>query len=785
MEFCDFYSIPVAETSILSSTLFTAESAEFGFQESNGQGVLQVFVGDGNGGGTWSPTTFAIPLGTGNQALTWIRLTARLDFTDQTWNLYSNGALVASAIPFISASSIYFSNFQIQGDALTASYIDDIYVGATNPIVTDSNNNGIPDSWEMRYLGTLSYGANADPGGVGRTLLQSYQQGLSPWPAAVVASGLQAWYRADLGVSADTSNNVSQWTDLSGNGYHVAQTVNPAKEPLLVAGAMNGQPAVQFTPQQVLNTTSVANIEGSGSDVTVIAVVAPAASQGYGSTIYSWGTDGNVAFGLSSNANNSYLLYWGTGTGNTVNTPTAVATAGQVQVLSEVKNGSVASAYLNGSMTGTSTVPSTMATTPATLAMGNAAYPYYGFTGQVAEVLVYNRALSDAERQSVEAALTAKYVNPDSNGNGIPDSWEMQYLGTLSYGANADPGGVGRTLLQSYQQGLSPWPTPVVPSGLQAWYRADKGVAAGSGNNVTQWSDLSGNGYHVTQTVDTSKEPLLVAGAMNGQPALQFTPQQVLKTNVVKNLEGGGSDVTVIAVIAPSSSQSYGSTVYSWGTDGNVAFGLSSSASNSYLLYWGADNGSTVNTPSTAATAGQVQVLSEVKSGTAAASYLNGASTGTSAVPAGMAQTPAVLAMGNAAYPYYGFTGQIAEVLIYNRALSDSERQQIEAQLTAKYVSTDSNGNGIPDSWEMQYLGTLSYGANADPGGVGRTILQSYQQGLSPWPTPVVPSGLQAWYRADKGVVAATGNNVTQWSDLSGNGYHVTQTVDPVLTTRS
>ena len=97
------------------------------------------------------------------------------------------------------------------------------------------------------------------------------------------------------------------------------------------------------------------------------------------------GTDGSVAFSLSSNANNSYPLYWGTGTGNTVNTPTAVAPAGQVQVLSEVKNSSVASTHPqrvhdrdeHSSVDGS-------ATTPVTLAMGNAAYPHYGFTGQVA-----------------------------------------------------------------------------------------------------------------------------------------------------------------------------------------------------------------------------------------------------------------------------------------------------------------------------------------------------------------------------------------------------------------
>jgi hypothetical protein len=778
VEFFDFYAIPVAESSIASSTLFTAEGAKFGFQASNGRGVLQVFSGNGNGSGVWAPTLFTIPLGSGNQAATWVRLTARLDFTEQTWNLYSNGALVAASVPFTSDSSTYLSSFGVQGDGTTASYVDAISAGPTSPLTDDTNANGIPDSWEMQYLGTLNHTATDDPGGVGRTLLQSYIQGLSPWPAPVVPNGLQAWYRADEGVQVDASNNVTQWTDLSGNGYHVDQASDVSKEPLLVAGAMNGQSAIQFTPQRVLNTSAVANLESTGNDVTVIAVISAGASQGYGSTIYSWGTDGNVAFGLSSNASNSYLLYWGADSGNTVNSPPTVAVAGQVQVLSEVKNGTAATAYLNGTLTGVGAVPANMAKFPAALAMGNAAYPYYGFTGEIAELMVYNRALSDTERQQIEAQLAAKYVNADTNNNGIPDTWEMQYLGNLSHAATDDPGNVGRTLLQSYQQGLSPWPSPVVAGGLQAWYRADEGVTADASNNVTAWADLSGNGYHVSQTADPTKEPHLVPGAMNGQPAVQFVPQQILKTTALENIESGGTDVTMIAVIAPAATQSGGATVYSWGTDGNVAFGLSSNASNSYLLYWGADTGSTVNTPPAAATPGQVQVLSEVKDGTTASAYLNGLSVGMSTVPAGMAQTPASLALGNAAYPYYGFSGQIAEVLVYNRALSDTERHQVEAQLTAKYVNADTNNNGIPDTWEMQYLGNLRHAATDDPGNVGRTLLQSYQQGLSPWPSPVVAGGLQAWYRADEGVTADASNNVTAWTDLSGNGYHVSQTVD-------
>ena len=57
-------------------------------------------------------------------------------------------------------------------------------------------------------------------------------------------------------------------------------------------------------------------------------------------------------------------------------------------------------------------------------------------------------------------------------------------------------------------------------------------------------------------------------------------------------------------------------------------------------------------------------------------------------VSADMSQTSSVLTMGNGPVPAYTFNGKIGEVLVYNRALSDTERQSIEAALTAKYAGS-------------------------------------------------------------------------------------------------
>jgi len=650
--------------------------------------------------------------------------------------------------------------------------------------LTDSDNDGLPDAWELQYLGTLAYGATDDPGNVGRTLLQSYQQGLSPWPTATVNTGLRAWYRADLGVTKDANNQVSQWADLTGYGSHV-QTTNAAQEPGWVASGLNGKPVVQFSGANILTTTGPVDVLAGSSDQTVIAVLAPAATQPNWSTVVDLSSGQSQGFALQQDSShiNDYKLWWmGNPPAGWKSSPGAPAATGVgVQVLTLVKNGTSSTSYVNGVSQGTGAAPATVQTPVAALALGNAVGGGYGYNGQVAEILIYNRAISDTERQGIESALLTKYVNPDLDGDGLPDAWELKYLGTLAYGPNDDPGGVGRTLLQSYQQGLSPWPTATVYNGLQAWYRADLGVVKDGGNHVSQWTDLSGNGAHV-ETAIAGQEPGWVASGLNGKPVVQFSGSNILTTAGPVDVLAGNTDQTVIAVVAPAATQTNWSTVVDLSSGQSQGFALQQDGShaNDYKLWWmGNPPAGWKSSPGAPAASGVgVQVLSLVKNGTGATDYVNGVSQGTDSVP-GSVQTPvAPLAVGNAVGGGYGYNGEIAEILVYNRALSDTERHSIETALAARYVNPDLDGDGLPDAWELQYLGTLAYGANDDPGGVGRTLLQSYQQGLSPWPVPSVTSGLRAWYRADLGVTKDGNNNVSQWTDLSGNAGHV-QTVTP------
>lgn len=66
----------------------------------------------------------------------------------------------------------------------------------------------------------------------------------------------------------------------------------------------------------------------------------------------------------------------------------------------------------------------------------------------------------------------------------------------------------------------APPPTPDDISGLEGWYDADDSASLTlSGSDVTQWDDLSGNGRHLEGVEGT---PTLVSAGLNGRDIIRF-----------------------------------------------------------------------------------------------------------------------------------------------------------------------------------------------------------------------------------------------------------------------
>jgi hypothetical protein len=56
-------------------------------------------------------------------------------------------------------------------------------------------------------------------------------------------------------------------------------------------------------------------------------------------------------------------------------------------------------------------------------------------------------------------------------------------------------------------------------------------------------------------------------------------------------------------------------------------------------------------------------------------------------------------------------------------------------------AAIDSDSDGLPDTWELQYFGNLNQSANGDPDGDGLTNLQEFQQGRNPTKSALADDG--------------------------------------------
>lgn len=314
----------------------------------------------------------------------------------------------------------------------------------------------------------------------------------------------------------------------------------------------------------------------------------------------------------------------------------------------------------------------------------------------------------------------------DSDQDGLPDNWERRSFATLDFGPSDQFNDMDRTLLEYYQQGVAPrWMTPVVESGLRAWYLA-RGLyfydeASGG---VKTWADMSGNGFHLQQD-DPDKQPHQYSSE-SGENVMYFTEGQSLST-AVEDILGGVTDFTILVTFRPDSPWRATREIMSFGHPDADGFRFGGTNENHALTWTSTADGALQGAGIFAAAAlDLLQQVTIVKSGTVQTIYLNGQELSHGTVGADPRLLPGALAVGGA------FAGAISELQVYDRALSLPQREDAEDALLRRARLADTDHNGLADRWERRYFGEIGASPYADADNDGVSNADEYTNGIDP-----------------------------------------------------
>jgi len=249
--------------------------------------------------------------------------------------------------------------------------------------------------------------------GMNPRLLRPTESGFNPRRIA----GLGIWLDATVDASLTfNGNTVSEWRDLSGNGRHFAQTT-AGNQPNGVSTTQNGRRVLAFSGSQFMDGNAAAlNLLQNVPGGTVISVLQfTSASENY------------VVLRVSNNLVSARLEL-----GQTTSAPAGTYIGGRrldadsfalishaADTSARVRTGildyanSDAYIYRDGTLENSTssfqTSGNTSNTASGLVRIGANNIGGGGFSGWIAECLVWPRALADAERQRVERYLGRKW----------------------------------------------------------------------------------------------------------------------------------------------------------------------------------------------------------------------------------------------------------------------------------------------------------------------------------------------------------------------------------------
>ncbi len=540
---------------------------------------------------------------------------------------------------------------------------------------------------------------------------------------------------------ADGSNVVS-WADANGSGF-LFTTNKSEKCPVYDPTLFGGRGGLRFRNSSETTVVRLAANRACRAQ-SVFLVFAPAANNNLGGI---WGqSEQDVGIRLQS----PFVQFCGNGND--------FASSGWVYT-----NGAPGNAYTIGQplvVTAMSGAAQTWFTAIGDY-WGNTTYRR-GYRGDIAEVLVYSRRLDDAERQAVESYLKAKWLGagaaPQFGVSVLPTNTVLNVrngaaveLGGLSVqlaalngagsvgnrnptrsalavGAlNADSlfagvitGNVAVTKVGSGRVTLAGPNTYAGPTAVESGtlmlatsassvtglvYRLDASLTNTfttlvDGSNVTAWADAEGSGFTFATTED-SHCPVYDRALFNGRGGLRFGLGA--RKRMVGSAITNAQTVFAVNMLRDGSNDNGGF----WGRnleDKGLRIGGTS--------WYYPGNGDDFHN---AAGGGIVYMNGVISNSTAVVGQPHLV---TSVSGSQQSFKPAIGDYWfSSSWPTRYYRGEVAEILVYNRRLSDLERQTVEATLMAKWFPATS-GAVLPQSATV----SVAAGATLDLAGGAITI---------------------------------------------------------------
>lgn len=225
--------------------------------------------------------------------------------------------------------------------------------------------------------------------------------------APVPTSGLELWLRGDYGVTADPESKVTSWA-VEGS-FLKAVAKDPAEWPSFVASAINGKPALRFDGDHNMLVVPMSIDAVISPELTVISVWSSAtADKGTLRKLYGADDGGyDRAAGIDNRASDgsNYTVFAGSGAIVGVFT----FTANTPNITIENYAGKKLNTWVNGAPAKTN-IDAEYGHMPDHFFIGGTGHSYTEpWQGDLAEMLVYKRTLTDDERKKVEDYLGAKY----------------------------------------------------------------------------------------------------------------------------------------------------------------------------------------------------------------------------------------------------------------------------------------------------------------------------------------------------------------------------------------